>query len=285
MRGVLMFAHNNELFNYGKMAYAAASAVMYYLNVPISLVTDKNTWKELLNEYPGAGEFFDQSIFIEKDSVNTRHFDMTDNTLEAAAYHNTTRLQAYDLSPYEETLLIDTDVLIQDSTLNHVWGQLAPIGMNRKISELFKDSNVTRGRWLETRSLQILWATIIYFRKGLQSQQFFDLTKYVVANYDYYGVLYGFSSKLIRVDFALTIAAHIMSGYLHKTDSVVCSLPNDSTLFAWGKDIMTDVQLGQATFVTNVDGQYFPVVTRQTVHCMNKGSMLENADRIIECYA
>jgi hypothetical protein len=83
----------------------------------------------------------------------------------------------------------------------------------------------------------------------------------------------------------MTIAAHIMSGYVHGSRGVVESLPCEDTLFAWNKDILVDVQKGRATFLSQHDGVMFPAVVRRTVHCMNKDSMLSQANRIIECYA
>jgi len=107
----------------------------------------------------------------------------------------------------------------------------------------------------------------------------------VAHDFAYYGVLYGFPTTLVRVDFILTIAAHIMSGYVHAARSVVGSLPNKDTVFAWNKDTILDLEIGKKTFLTKFDGQPFPVSTYRTVHCMNKDSMLQMADRIIDCYA
>ena len=60
------------------------------------------------------------------------------------------------------------------------------------------------------------------------------------------------------------------------------SLPVPYTTFAWEDDKLMDVEKGKALFSTKGD---FPVVTRNTVHCMNKMSMLANADRILDHYA
>jgi len=285
-RGILMFAHNNGLFDYGKMAYAAACAASYYIEEPVSLVTDKQTWEELWTVNPNIGDFFDQRIIIEQDTNNKRHFDMSDGTTQKAAYHNTTRFRSYELSPYDETLAIDTDYLIQDRSLCGVWDSRAPVRMNHQISEMVKSAHgfKTTHQLLNTTGLTSLWATVAYFRKGPVAEKLYKLAQYVAENYEYYGVLYGFPTNMLRVDFVMTVAAHILSGYV-AGKSVVESLPVDRTLFAWNKDIMVDVEKGKATFLTQFNGQQFPVATRQSVHCMNKDSMLALADRIIDCYA
>ncbi len=285
-RGILMFAHNNGLFDYGKMAYAAGMAARYHVLERVSLVTDESTWEDLWNLNPFIGDFFEHKILIEQDTPNKRHFDMADGTTEKAEYHNTTRLRAYELSPYDETLLIDTDVLVQDDSLRGVWGSKTPVCMNRKVSEMVKSAHGSGPtiQILDGKGLESVWATITYFRKDPVAEQLFEVAKYVEDNYGYFGALYGFPSNMMRVDFVMTIAAHLLSGSTGGS-TVIDPLPMDSTLFAWNKDILVDVARGQAMFITNSSGQPFPVVTRQTVHCMNKDSMLAHADRIIECYA
>ena len=285
MRGILMVAHNNELFDYGKMAYASALAAAHYINEPVCLITDERTWDSLIRDFPDAETFFLTPIFIEpNDKENERRFDMADGTRTRAKYHNLTRLQAYDLTPFSETLLIDSDVLVQDAALRGVWGSHSAMRMNQRTSNLIKTSEYEPYR-LSENSLTAYWATICYFRKCPLMDEFFAMVEYVAQNYEYYGVLYGFSSGIIRVDFIFTIAAHILSGYVNNASSVIESLPNDDTLFAWSRDVMINVTPGSATFMVDQKGTGFPVTTYRTVHCMNKDSMQNMTDRIISYYA
>ncbi len=284
MRGMLMIAHNNDLFDYGKMAYASALSAVHHINESISIVTDKSTWENLLHDYPRAMHLFEHIILIDHENTHQRHFDLTDGSTKKAKYHNTSRLDAYELSPYDETLLIDTDVLIQDTSLQHVWGSSAYVRMNHEISELVLGSGNTQVK-LSDKSLTTFWATICYFRKCKVTEDFFALAKYVELHYDYYGHLHGFPTALVRVDYIMTVAAHIMSGYISGANSVVEPLPVEDTVLAWNKDIMIDFDEGRTTFLTKSNGRQFPVSTYRTVHCMNKDSMMNMADRIINTYA
>ncbi len=286
-RGILMFAHNNGLFDYGKMAYAAGCAAAHYIRERISLVTDEQTWEDLWNLNPYVGDFFDDVIMTESDSKNRRHFDMADGSTEKAPYHNTSRFRAYELSPYDETLVLDTDYLVQDRSLADVWGSPAPVRMNRQISELVKHDHGPHHtvQILDGKGMETMWATVVYFRRDPVAEQLYTVAEYVEENYAYYGALYGFPTNLTRVDFVMTVAAHLLSGYLGG-QSVIDPLPVDNTVFAWNKDIMVDVGMGKATFACHSSGgNMFPVVVRRSVHCMNKDSMLALADRIIDCYA
>ena len=284
MRGIILFAHNNDLFDYGKMAYAAALAAKHHIKVPISIITDPSTWLPLLDEYPNVLHTFDRAIFTDYRSSHQRHFAMADGSTKKAEYHNTSRLDAYELSPYDETLLIDTDVLVQDNSLQDVWGSSAYIKMNHQISGLLTAKGKTQVKISDT-SLTTFWATICYFRKCKVTEQFFKLAKYVELNYEYYGNLYGFPTSLVRVDYILTITAHIMSGYVHKAKSIVEPLPDEDTVFAWNSDIMIDCDAERTTFLTKDGGKYFPASTYRTVHCMNKDSMMNMTDKIIHTYA
>jgi hypothetical protein len=284
MRGMLMFAHNNDLFDYGKMAYASALSAIHHIDKPISIVTDESTWEKLLREYPRAMFTFDHAILIDHENTHQRHFDLADGSTKKAKYHNTSRLDAYALSPYDETLLIDTDVLIQDTSLQHVWGSSAYVRMNHEISELNSSEGNTQIK-LSDNSLTTFWATICYFRKCKVTEDFFALSKYVEHHYEYYGSLHGFPTSIVRVDYIMTIAAHIMSGYVSGAKTVVEPLPVEDTVFAWNKDIMIDFDEDRTTFLTKSGGRHFPVSTYRTVHCMNKDSMMNMADRIIDTYA
>lgn len=279
-----MFAHNNDLFDYGTMAYAAALSAGHHIDVPISLVTDEQTWKTLLCDYPRAEEYFENPILIEHQNTHQRHFALADGSMRKAKYHNTSRLDAYELSPFDETLLIDTDVLIQDTSLQLVWGSSAYVMMNHEISELILATDNTQIK-LSDKSLTTFWATICYFRKCKVTEDFFALSKYVEEHYEYYGALYGFPTSLVRVDYIMTIAAHIMSGYVHGAKSIVEPLPVEDTVFAWNDDILIGFDEDRSTFLTKSGGRDFPVSTYRTVHCMNKDSMMNMADRIIHTYA
>jgi len=283
MHGMLMFAHNNELFDYGKMAYASALSATHHIDAPISLVTDNETWDQLFGAYPDAGRIFGDPILVKNEKQNQRHFDMISGPRKKAKYHNLTRLRAYELSPYDETLLIDSDVLVQDRTLNMLWGSNQHIRMNKRIMNLFKNEFADHTVEISDNGLTSFWATMCYFRKSQTAKDFFELANLIARNYDYYGLLHQFPAGLIRVDFVMTIAAHIMSGYVN--DSIVAPLPCEYTVFAWNRDIMFDIERGRATFLTEVEGKTFPVSTYQTVHCMNKDSMMAMADRIIDLYA
>src|SRR6056300_884659 len=139
-RGVLMFAHNNEEIDYFKLAFVNALLIQSHLQLSadqITVVTDSNTLNyatEILGDkIPQA---IGNIIINEKDIAfkhsNQRIYKDTSHHSTTLPFYNKNRGDAYDLSPYDETLLIDADYLILSDTLNHCWGHNNELMMNWK---------------------------------------------------------------------------------------------------------------------------------------------------------
>ena len=111
--GVLIFAQNNSSVDYIKLAIFAAKQAKKYLDLPVSVVTDSPTW--LLESQPDHP--FDKIIEVHDPSLRQKKvfFDgsLFSKTLE---WKNFARNQAYTLSPYDTTLVIDSDYIINSNT-------------------------------------------------------------------------------------------------------------------------------------------------------------------------
>ena len=284
MRGVLMIAHDNGLFDYGTMTYLAACMVRYHLSdPPICLITDKNTWESLVQKHPMAECVFLDPIIVEHPDVgdDVRQF-RTDDGIKSEKYLNHTRARAYGCSPFDETLMIDSDVLVLDDRLKLCWGSKNEMMINKYVGRIMEPYRIKpRCHKMNDLSLDVLWATITYFKRCNRAAKFFELVQHIMEDFSYYAMLYKFPGTLYRNDYAFTIASHMMSGYVGGGYEFVKPLPIPYTTFAWEDDKLIDVEKGRALFQTS----YIPVAVRNTVHCMNKTSMLANADRILEHYA
>lgn len=283
MRGIQMFAHNNGLLSYSTMAYCSALTARAHLpEVPLSLVTDEDTWNQLLEDHPKAESLFEYPVIVEEDGNQSRPFEMSDGRRERAPYRNTSRLRAYELSPFDETLMLDTDLLVLDNSLGKLWGSKHPVCMNHQVDDLIQ-SKPSEYR-LSDKSVRTLWATICYFRKCSGAEDFFHVAQTIASEYDYYSLLYENPSSLLRVDYVLSIANHVMSGYIAGDNTFVQPLPNPRTLFAWPRHAILNVEADAVTFSVRERNHILPVKVRRTVHCMNKDSLLEHASRVIEIY-
>ena len=101
-KGVLLFAFNSPKFNYFDMAVHTAKRVNYFLDLPVTVVTDSQSKPNNL-EYN-----FDQIIITDSDSSNKRDWGI---------WLNKGRYKAFELSPYHHTILLDTDYMVNSQKL------------------------------------------------------------------------------------------------------------------------------------------------------------------------
>ena len=132
-----MYAHNNTEIDYFKIACANALMVQKNLKVPVTLVTDDGTvsWgKKALGE-DFVNQCFEDIIVVDRNYQfdNLRNFSDTSNSTKTLQFYNCNHWEAYDLSPYDETLFIDTDYLIMSSALENCWGSSHEVMIDHRI--------------------------------------------------------------------------------------------------------------------------------------------------------
>ena len=190
-KGVLLFAKNNPDFNYIKQAKVSATLAKHFLNVPVALVTPKDELQEDVSLFDYVVDWKEKV-----EEINTRPIYI-DGKFKKVSWHNLDRLTAYDVSPFEETLLIDSDYLIQNDVLNSIWGSNASMLMNTHTRIPAKHQQHIYELVIEDGFPKVHWFTVMYFRKCKQTQEWFDVAKYVKENYDFY-------RKTFRVSFLLS---------------------------------------------------------------------------------
>lgn len=229
-RGVLMFAHNNEEIDYVRMAVVNSLLIQHHMGLTseqITIVTDSESYKA---SKESMGKLLDKAcseyIIIEKDEQfkkqNIRTYSDTTSIQKRLSFYNANRCDSYDISPYEETLIIDVDYLILSDALNSCWGHNNDLMLNydyRDVMPIRKMDQVDR---LHPYGITMYWATVVYFRKGQYANGFFEIVKHVKDNKDYYRQLYKWPGNLYRNDYSFSIAAHMMAGF---KDAALPQLP------------------------------------------------------------
>jgi hypothetical protein len=196
-KGVLLFAFNNADNDYVKLTEQTIRLMRKNLQLPISVVTGPDE----------AIDFeVDQVFRVDPGSGNTR-LGAGRTKIE---WKNFGRYRAYELSPYDETLLLDTDYLVFDNELlkyfDLEWDYLIP---DRNIYLGKDETKDTMGVY----SLPFLWATIVFFRKTAKAKMLFDLVGRVQRNYNYYKHLYNTTTTNYRNDYSFAIADYVLNGY------------------------------------------------------------------------
>jgi len=197
--GALLFAYNTDDTDYLKIAEFSAKNIKRWLNIPTTVVTDV--------EYKSP--VFDKIITNTNTKSSKRYFDDRKSVVE---WRNSGRCCAYDLSPYDQTLLLDVDYIVASDQLQTVLDTSYEFICPDSAIEVSgtKGDNPTFGKF----NMKMFWATVIMFRKTKQSRIIFELIKMIENNFGHYANLYGFPETLYRNDYALSIALSIVSGHL-----------------------------------------------------------------------
>lgn len=193
-RGVLLFAFNTNAVNYVQIADQAARLVHHTLNLPVTLITD----------HKAITKHVDRTIIVENTMQNVRK-----GYANLTTWRNGNRYQAYELSPYDQTILIDSDYLMLDQSLL----SLLDVCVDYQIMCTNQYLNKTAPRLIDITSIDQLWATAIVFKRTDKSQRLFNLVGRIQRNYDYYRKLYNIRPTNFRNDFAFAIANNIINGY------------------------------------------------------------------------
>lgn len=194
-RGAILFAFNSEKFDYYKMAVATAKRINHFLGLPVTVVTDENSITDETYR-------FDTVITVEPDKSNYR---------ENQVWINKGRYQAYEYSPYEETLLLDTDYMVNSNKLLQVFDYYDDFCCHDTTSYLMEPNAVQEV--LSSYSFKTLWATAVVFRKTVRTKQIFQCLEMVQKNYDHYANIHNFIGGVYRNDYALTLALRIANGH------------------------------------------------------------------------
>jgi hypothetical protein len=276
-KGIIIFAKNNEQFNYIKQAEVAATMAKHFLGVPASLITLQEDYTDYRTKQFVDSEVWDKVIYLEDVEVVNGRGVYVGNKRENITWYNLDRLLAYDLSPYDETILIDSDYLIQNSVLSNVWGSVEPMLMNTESRLPSKKQEHIYEKVITDGYPSIHWFTICYFRKCNKADEWFTMAKEIKENNDFYSTTFNSPYTFYRNDLTAAIASHIMNGY---TDGWIKSLPTRQ-INSYPPENIIDINKGSITLNTS-EG---PVRLKDTnVHLLNKIDIENNYDRFMELY-
>jgi hypothetical protein len=282
-KGILIFAHNSPFVDYGTLAIISGGLAKKNLGLPVSLVTDKGTLAWLKNNglEKKLNDIFEKVIEIEYPyTENTRKlYDGFDH--QTVPFINSNRCDAFFLTPYDETLLIDSDFLIFTNKLNEYWSIESSVMVGSSMNDILEDRPGYLDKRVSEPSIPLLWATTVMFKKNKESEFFFKLVEFIKLNYVYFADLFRFNSTQFRNDIAFSIAKHILSGY--EIENVYNLPPITSVL---DKDILLEIDKNGKMIVLMDpmnDGNFKSVKIIDTdLHVMNKQSIIRNKDALME---
>ena len=200
-RGVVIFAYNSGDIDYQSMAAWSAVRIAKHLGLPTTLITDS---------VPNNSAVFEDIVITTAESGGSRYFSDIGNNV---TWFNGNRMDVYNLSPYDETLVLDADYVVCSNQLNLLFeispDFLAPItAYDVTNTRTFNDLN-----WFGNNRMPMAWATVMRFRRSLLSKSVFDMMSMIRDNWKHYCNLYGVSRSTYRNDHALSIALNTLTGH------------------------------------------------------------------------
>lgn len=199
---------------------------------------------------------------------NTRAFRWHNGQVVTVPWYNSDRTLAYDLSPYDETLLIDVDYLTFNDNLKQYFGSANEFLCYDRVWDVTSTNSFRNDQRMTRAGHPMLWATVVYFRKCDLAHNIFEMMKNVQANWRYYAKFWGFTAGKYRNDFSLTIAHQLMNGYASGTyfNHPLGSLSTMDTIYSANGDELR---------IRYQDGDKYNAVKLKGVnlHCMNKACL------------
>jgi len=263
--GVLLFAFNNEQVDYVSQARFLAKRIKKYLNLPTTLVTDD---VERVVKFYNGKEVFDKIVSSSIEYKNRKTYQDGSLSKKVLEFKNFNRSDSYDLTPYDRTLVLDTDYIVSNDLLAHAMTLPHELMMYKKSMDISGWRDTSEFELISETSIDFWWATCIIFDKSDRNEAFFNLVKHIKEHYEHYRNLYQVTTTVFRNDIAFSIANHIM-GYTKE-------LPG-KMVYSTGKDILQKIKDDSFTLLVEKQdriGEYTLIRTQGiNLHIMNKFSL------------
>jgi hypothetical protein len=183
--GAVIFARNNEQIDYVAMAKWSAKNIERHLGIPTHIVTD------------------------DAPSDNARHF----SDVGTVTWYNHNRMDAYKLSPWDRTLVLDADYVVASDQLKSLLDADQDFLAHRWACDVTGCNDFKGLNSFGDNCMPMWWATVMMFRRSHQAELIFESMQMIRDNWNHYRALYKNSTPTYRNDHALSIALGIVNGH------------------------------------------------------------------------
>ena len=246
-KGVLLFCFNTQDIEYHKILERCVALIKKNLQLEITVITNHETFAKV----KPLG--FVNYKLIESEKGNTKL---------GKEWNNVDRHLAYELSPYDTTLVMDIDYFCFTDNLLQFLDTKYDFLVPKKVFDLTHRNSFHQRVW---SMIPMVWATVFVFRKTKKAKQIFDMIKYVKAYYSYFNNLYRIFSKNYRNDYVFAIALQQLNGFVDYNtfpfalstlppDCKICKISNKG--LAWQYNNKIDWIESQDVHVLNKEVAY-----------------------------
>ena len=211
--GALIFAFNNEQTDYVAMAEWNARNIRRWLKIPVAIVTDCTNASRLRT--------FDEVIRAVPSTGGTRYFE---DYAATVSWHNAGRTEAYDLTPWSRTLVLDADYVVASDQLQILLESDQEFLAHASAYDITGVDSFTGLNQYGEHCMPMSWATVMMFQKSDHAELIFDCMKMIKQNWRHYKNLYKITNSMFRNDYALSIALNIVNGQTLQHTSIPWAL-------------------------------------------------------------
>jgi hypothetical protein len=274
-KGILICAFNNEEIDYISMSSFAAKAAKKHLNVPVAVLTDNLEHAKKINLIEKQ---FDYILEASSDlgMENIRGYRNGSYSTTELNFKNYFRSKIYDLSPFDETIVIDSDFIIFNDDFSHCWDHEENFLIYKTATDISPRRITKEFKRINDYSVEFYWATVFFFRKCDEAKVFFDLINHIQENWNFYRLTYNIKNKTFRNDFAFSIAIHIINGF--SNNNWPKSMPGK---MFYSLDVDVPIKIDDDSLTSLIEdsenqGDYFLTkIKNLNVHIMNKFKLVE----------
>lgn len=238
-KGFLIFAEDSKIKRYTKCAYALALSIKNHMpDASITIVTN--------NDIPSKYKLvFDNVISIPWYDMNKGN----------STFMTEERWKLYHCSPYEETIVLDADMLVL-SNLDTYWDYLKKYDLFFTSNVLDYRGNAVKSRYyrktFDANNLPNFYFGLAYFKKSDFSKEYFQWVEDICNNWElFYGKFVNENyPKTPSMDVNVSLAAKILD-----CESTV-SNPNSMITFTHMKPMIQNWEKTTESWQDSV-GSYF----------------------------
>jgi hypothetical protein len=254
--GAVILAFNNEETDYVAMAAWSAGNIRRHLGISTSVITDCTDSSKLTA--------FDKVITTTAQTGGSRYFEDYNQTV---SWHNAGRTDVYNLTPYDQTLVLDADYVVASDTLKQVLRMSQDFVCHKDAINLAGATPLVSLNTFGDYKMPMYWATVMMFRKSNTAQYIFDCMQMIKSNWQHYRDLYGIKQSNYRNDYALSIALGIVSGHTLIIDAIPWDL---LSIMPGDKLEIIDTDFYEITYLNSLSKLHSTAVRGLDFHAMGK---------------
>lgn len=241
--GVLLFCFDTEHTRYHKILERCVRLVKKNVSGEITVVTNFSTYQKMSPMGCVNYKFMEPEIGNKKNGQE---------------WNNVDRHMAYELSPYDTTLVIDIDYFCFSDNLKQLFRTDYDFLVPDTAYDLTGRSTFDLRKW---SMIPMVWATVLFFKKNQKVKRIFDTVKYIKRHYPYFRDMYRIYDRSLRNDYLFAMALQQINGFVgyEKMPFSLPTLPPDCEVIKIMDEGIAWKYKDQISYIENQD-----------VHVLNK---------------